>query len=240
MTAHLSSLTLHRLRYGDLPGDAAARARAHVGACASCAAMLRAQEHERADFVLRPVPEAIRQGTPAPSRPNLRSSSVWARWGFSFGGLAALAAAGLLALVPREHLDDPLAARSETRTRGELPAIEAWVDLGDGPRLLREGERLSPGDRVNLAYDPHGASAVAIAGRDSTGEIEVYSTNAPTGVGVVRAPFALSLDDTEGEQELFVITSAAPLDEAQVRAAVQDGAPDDDVSVARLIIEKAL
>ena len=39
--------------------------------------------------------------------------------------------------------------------------IEAWVDLGTGPRPLRDGESLGEGDRVQLRYDSHGAAFVA-------------------------------------------------------------------------------
>lgn len=225
MTAHLSPLTLHRLRYGELSGADAARARAHLSGCAACAGRLRGQEHERAAFVARPVPDALRTAAKGAGR---------ARWPELRGLLFALLAAGAVFLVvPRLH-SAPEADR--VQVRGQLPEIEAWVDRGDGPRLLRDGERLAAGNRVNLAYDPHGASSVAIAGRDGSGAVEVYTTNAPTGVGLVRAPFALALDDTPGTQELFVVTSEAPLDEGTVRAALSGEV--DGVHVSRLAIEK--
>ncbi|MEQ1568272.1 MAG: hypothetical protein ABMA64_21715 [Myxococcota bacterium] len=230
MTAHLSTLSLHRLRYGELDLAASTAARAHLASCPMCAGRLAVQERERAAFVARPVPDTIRQlgVEEAPRRVG------W--WRELYGlGLALCAAAALFVVVPSLRSDP--AEADAIRFRGQLPAIEAWVDQGDGPRLLREGDRLSAGHRVQLSYDPRGASAVAIAGRDSTGAVEVYTTNAPTGIGLVQMPFALTLDDAPGEQELFVVTSDRPLDEAAVKAALTAGVPG--ARVARIAIPKA-
>jgi Putative zinc-finger len=234
MTAHISTLALHRLRYGELDPGQAAAIHAHLAGCAACGRRLRDQEQERAAFVTRAVPEAIRRIP----REAHRESPLWAtELRGLFGALVASAAVFVAVPALRPADDLALAPSSDVvRSRGQLPTIEAWVDRGDGPHLLLPGERLSAGHRVNLAYDPRGASAIAIAGRDSTGAIEVYSTNSPTGVGLVRAPFALTLDDAPGTQELFVVGSQSPLRPDQIELALTEGLPD--VWVSRVAIEK--
>jgi hypothetical protein len=223
MTPHLSTLALHRLRYGELSDVETAAARDHLSACADCADRLAAQERDRAAFVARPVPPRIL----AEARASRASRAGYRRWAAGGAAVLALAASALLVTGPSD----------EIRTRGELPEIEAWVDRGRGPELLDPGEPVAAGDRVSLKYDPHGASAVAIAGRDRTGEVEVYTTNAPTGVGLVEAPFGLQLDDTPGTQELFVLGSDRPLSPEEVEAAVTEGV--DGVHVSRVALEKS-
>jgi hypothetical protein len=231
MTAHLSTLTLHRLRYGELDPTSAEQARRHLASCPTCAGRLSVQERERAAFVARPVPQPLRGLSEEPRMPS---------WWRELSGLALAlaAAAALFVAIPSIRPAVEPGAGDIVRYRGELPAVEAWIDQGEGPRLLRPDDVLSAGHKVQLAYDPHGASSVAIAGRDGTGAIEVYTTNAPTGVGLVRAPFALTLDDAPGTQELFVVGSPGPLDEPTVKAAVRNGVPG--VRVARVAIRKGI
>jgi hypothetical protein len=150
--------------------------------------------------------------------------------------IAAVAAVVLFAALPAMRSAVPGDRGNRIMTRGVLPAVEAWVDEGTGPRPLREGEPLAEGDRVQLRYDAHGAPHVALAGRDSTGVVEIYTLAAPTGSGLLTAPFALELDDAPGRQELFVVTSAEPLDERTVESAI-DG-PVPGVTVARLAFPK--
>lgn len=227
MTFHLSTLTLHQLRYGELEGPPLAEAQRHLGSCDRCAARLSVQQHERAAFVVRPVPPALRGLGEAPRR------RFWAEL-FPFA-LAAAAAAILFVTVPALRSSyEP--ARPEIAFRGTLPEVEAWVDQGGGARPLRGDDVLGAGDRVQLTYDPHGASYIALAGRDGTGTVEVYTTTAPTGIGLVQAPFALTLDGAPGVQELFVVSSKSPLDEGSVKAAVRSGVPG--AYVARVVVRK--
>lgn len=226
MSPHLSTLTLHRLRLGELQGDALSAAKTHLDGCEVCRGRAGHQLREREAFVLRPVPQAIRDVSARPALP------WWREW--LPLGLAFAAAAAVFVAVPA--IRGPDAPQIDTiRFRGELPTIEVWVDRG-GPRALRDGERVRAGERIQLGYDPRGASSIALAGRDGTGRIEVWTTNAPTGIGLVRAPFALTLDDAPGPQELFVVGSDRPLDEAAVKAALGGGVPG--VRVARVALPK--
>jgi hypothetical protein len=230
MISHLSTLTLHQLRYGELDGPALRDVQAHLGSCERCAARLASQEQERAAFVVRGVPAALRglREEPRPRR----------RWGFLSElfpfALAAAAAATLFVAVPAMREDR--IRDDEVLFKGTLPDVEAWIDQGQGPRVLRNDDVLGAGDRVQLTYDPQGASYIAIAGRDATGTVEVYTTTAPTGIGLVQAPFALTLDGTPGVQELFVVGSDRPLSDVAVKTAVRSGVPGARVS--KVVVRK--
>jgi len=230
MTPHLSTLALHRLRYGEITGDEREQAVAHLHDCSRCQARLTVQERERAAFVLEPVPVALR-------RTVLRRASEHWLFRILVPFAVVAAAVAVIALVvptPPETEEGPDGNR--VVYRGFLPAIEAWVDEGTGPRPLRPGESLAEGDRVQLRYDAHGAAHVALAGRDSSGMVEIYSLHAPSGTGLLTAPFALELDDSQGQQELFVVTSDEPLDEGVVEEAIGGLVPG--VTVSRIAFPK--
>jgi anti-sigma factor RsiW len=227
---HISTLTLHRLRYGELDEAERERTRAHLAGCARCAARLGVQEQERATFVLRPVPEVVRA---PPGESGLLRRFLREMWPF---GLAAVAAAAVSVSVPVLRGAAQREVPDQIRARGVLPQVEAWVDDGRGPRPMHPGEALAPGDRVQLRYDTHGARHVALAGRDVTGLVEIYTLTAPSGDGLTTAPFALELDAAPGRQELFVVTGERPLDEATVRAALTGTLPG--ITVASLAFPK--
>jgi hypothetical protein len=153
-------------------------------------------------------------------------------WPFA---VAAAAAAVVFVTVPQLRAVHPAADRVTIRGAA-LPEIEAWVDAGTGPRPLRDGEALAAGDRVQLRYDSHGAHHVALAGRDASGLVEIYTLAAPSGTGLTTAPFALELDATPGRQELFVITSASELDARTVEEALVG--PVEGVAVSRVAFPK--
>lgn len=229
MSPHPSTLTLHRLRYGELDAEAETALRAHLATCEACNGRLAVQLRERAAFVVRPVPVAIRElATPPVTR---------RRWTDLFPfALGAAAAALLFVAVLSLRTSTGPAPADAVAYRGSLPTVEAWIDQGRGARVLRDTDVLGAGDRIQLTYDPLGASYIAIAGRDGTGTIEVYTTNAPTGVGLVQAPFSLTLDGVPGVQELFVVGSDAPLDEREVKTAVVSDVPS--ARVARIAVRK--
>lgn len=201
--AHLSTLRLHQLRLGELEPAVARAAQDHVDGCSRCAARLRHQAQVRAEFVLRPLPDALR----APPR----RGTTW--WRLALPLLLASAALGLLVLRGP-------ASPEGIRMRGTLPEMEVWVATEEGPRQLRDEERLEAGDRVAIKYDARGASHVGFAGRDNTGQIEVYGIF-EAGDGLVAAPFGLELDNAPGDQELFVVTGDARLDVIRVKEAIR-------------------
>ncbi len=196
MSGHVSTLDLHRLRYGELSPAKAAALRAHLQTCELCARRHRTQLAEREVFALASVPPAIAALSTPPARGR--------RW-WRYGGLAAALTAAVVAwsLTAPEPTDD---ASMSTRAKGDSIDLEIWVSTESGPRPLRPGESLRSGDTVQLLYDPGDATAVWLAGRDSDGTVEVYGRVLPRGSGLQPAPFALTLDHSSGAQEfaLFV------------------------------------
>ncbi len=262
--SHVSTLKLHQLRLGELPGDEAARCQAHLDGCALCQARLGHQAEVRRDFEAMPIPLAI-------ARPR------WQR--MALGVVPLLAAALVLfALSPgtpprKAPVDEtpvtetpvlvgpiaepgpvatpaapvavevvaPLAPKkSTTRTKGaSMPRLEAWVEAGQSERPVYPGESLGAGARVQLRYDALGKNFVTLAGRDSNGVVEVYATIAATARGLQSAPFALTLDDSKGEQAFFALLSDTRLDPESVKMALtKNPVRMDGAIVTSLVLRK--
>ena len=85
------------------------------------------------------------------------------------------------------------------------------------------------------AQRAHGAERVGLAGRDSTGTIEVYGVLTPVKSGLQPAPFGLAMDGSPGQQEFFVVTGGRHLDDARVKEEVRRGVSE---RVTRLVIPK--
>jgi hypothetical protein len=224
--SHLSTLKLNQYRYGELPPEEMAAARAHLSDCGRCLARLQAQQANRQAFVVEPVPQAIQDAardTPANTPRN------WLRW-----AAPAIAAAALLLLVPMLNLDQNPApvgpSADEIRTKGEGILLEAWLDTRDGPRLLETGALVSPGDVLQLKYAAEGRPWVSFGGVDQQGVVEVYGIFASEGLEIERAPFALELDRTPGTQEILAVFTWERPSESQIHASISNRrAPDDGV-----------
>lgn len=262
--SHVSTLKLHQLRLGELPGDEAARCQAHLDGCALCQARIGHQAEVRRDFEAMPVPLVI-------ARPR------WQR--VALGVVPLLAAALVLfALLPSdpavqapvdetpvvempvlvEHDAEPAVVatsaspavaepapavtpkKSTTRTKGaSMPRLEAWVEAGQSERPVYPGESLGAGARVQLRYDALGKNFVTLAGRDSNGVVEVYATIAATARGLQSAPFALTLDDSKGEQAFFALLSDTRLDPESVKLALsKNPVRMDGAIVTSLVLRK--
>lgn len=219
--SHLSTLTLHRLRYGELSGEAAEQARAHLESCAQCAARLRAQENHRAAFELQPVPEALRdlaRGTDPGS-----TAWRWPRW--LVAGLA-LAAAALFAVVAVPRLQDQGAHQADiTRLKGSGALFEVWLDTPSGPAILQEGEKVHPEDRIQVRFRRPSAPWATLAGVDVDGQVEIYGSwkaDMDTTDWQI-APFALELDDSPGNLRLVLVFTQAKPGDATVEGAARTG-----------------
>lgn len=226
MTEHLSTLTLHQLRYGELSGGELAAAQSHLDVCGHCTARLEAQHKERAAFVMQPVPSALRRAA-------RRRPSVWHRLRWALPALA-VAAVAVIAVTSAPPPGDVIIEKGE-----RLP-LEVWVDVGDGPRLHRPDEALREGDRVQLKYRANGATHAAVAGRDASGQVEVYgSFETSGGAELTDIPFGLTLDGAPGRQELYVILADRPVHSGEVRAAVTGHpAPIEGLRVLRADLPK--
>lgn len=222
--SHLSTLTLHALRYDELEADEAEAARAHLATCARCAARLQAQENHRAAFELRPVPEAIKNPPAEVIRPR------FGRWIPAL----ALAAVALLALRLATLPDEP-----ENLIKGGASVAEAWVDDASGGHAVAHGEAVHEGDRIQVRFKRPPLPQVALAGVDGNGSIEIYGrwTADQEPERWQTTPFSLRLDDTPGDLQLVLVFSEDPLSEKGVRSAAS-GQPPRGAVVRRLHLDK--
>jgi hypothetical protein len=146
----------------------------------------------------------------------------------------SLLAAALVLLMALPALQRAPGVDDGLRTRGALPDLEVWLQSPDGHRPLQVGEALGDGDQVVLFYHPHEADRVAIAGRDHTGEVEVYRLLHPVKEGLQPAPFGLTLDDAPGVQEFFVVGGASDLTASDAVEAILRM----DDTVTRVVVPK--
>ena len=227
MSAHPNTLTLHRLRYGELSGDEEHALRAHLDSCPDCAERLRSQQNHRAAFALQPVPEAIAALGAKPAK------KPW--WRFAWVPLMATAAMFLMVQLP-QTLDSPLT--EDVRTKGADVGLEAWLDTEPAARALSDGDEVEPGDTIQLRYRDREGGWVSFAGMDGDGDVEVYgSLPAEASPEWRNAPFALTLDDSPGPQRFYaVFTFERPSDRAVERALLGG---DDQAIVEVVRLEKA-
>lgn len=217
---HLSTLTLHQLRYGELDSDEEQAARAHLAGCAHCSGILAAQENHRAEFALKPVPEALRElsHTPEP---------WWRRvfagqWTGPLLAIAALLIIVPLVAVPQLSEEPEITEEPDTLDKGGIH-LEAWLETKEGPRFLAEDAIVAAGDRIQLKYASQGRPFASFGGVDEQGNTEVYGTFSTDGEGIHNAPFALTLDNTPGRQRFFALFTWDEPDEETVRQSIQSG-----------------
>jgi hypothetical protein len=222
--SHLSTLLLNQLRYGELDAAQEALAKAHLQECAKCASRLQAQESNRSAFVVEPLPPAIREAA-APKAANDTKS-----WHWALLAVAAMLLVGfpILFNTPTTGADELVPME---RTKGKHILLEAWLDTQDGPVLLDPDDRISPGDVLQLKFSTLDRPYVSFGGVDGAGLIEIYGTvQAGEDMQIHRAPFALQMDQTPGEQRFYALFTQAPPAESTVREAIRrEVAPDGAV-----------
>lgn len=231
--SHLSPLKLQQLRLGELPTDQQQQAALHIADCDLCSNRLGNIELARQEFLKAPVPAWVQ---PKPN-PFARVRQWWMAM-----VLVPAMAGGFLVLKPEAAapIDDGAAPVDPgLRLKGDSEQLEVWVQTGATPRPLYQGESLGGGDKVQLRFHPGGHRFVTLAGRDSRGTVEVYGTLASKGAMLQPAPFALTLDDSKGEQIFYAILTNTKPDPAQVQSALgQNPVRMERASVTSVVIRK--
>jgi hypothetical protein len=197
---HISTLRLHRLRYGELRPDEEAEVMLHLSDCETCSSRLSAQENHRAAFELMPVPAAI-QATSTPS--------LWQR--LSRGWLLApalVAALSLFVLSP--------ATRPGVNTKGASDIEILVEDLG--VFALDEGDVIRPGDRIQLRIPP--GEWVEVWVGDGTAWLGGFPVTPSETWQLV--PFSLEVDEAPGPEQLVVLLTNHPLSEDEALEALSD------------------
>lgn len=224
--SHVSTLRLHQFRLGELDALDAGTISHHLADCDRCAERLGVQRDARVAFLREPVPAAL-----------LPRDSLWERLRRPWTMLLLVPA--LAAALAIGTLSAGGSGTTDTRVKGGLPLLEAWVQTGSTARPLYTGERVRAGTRIQLKFDPGKHRFVTLAGRDSSGAVEVYGTVPARGPGLATAPFALTLDSARGEQAFFAVLSDTRPDSATVATALeQDPVTFDHAEVASLVVQK--
>ena len=78
-----------------------------------------------------------------------------------------------------------------------------------------------------------------LAGRDGAGRVEIYGTVAALGAGLQSAPFALTLDDTQGAQSFYAILSdERPASDALIDLLAVDPVAVDGADIEVVVVPK--
>ena len=211
--SHISTLDLHRLRYGELDKARTVEVRAHVDGCPTCTERLQAQHAMRAEFEVRPVPAALREASKRPRVPTW----VWAL----LPGLM-VAALALVVVLPA----DVGTSYEDVRYKGG--GVELLLE-GQGV-VDPEATRFHAGDRVQVRIAPgHGGQAWVTDGHRVLGTFPVDAGKA------TPAPFSLTLDGEPGAEHIVVLVSREMLQDDQIqRILVGRRMPGVDVTYLEL------
>ena len=210
---HVSTLDLHRLRYGELDKARTAEVRAHVDGCPVCTERLQAQHAVRAEFEVRPVPAALRDAARRPRVP------TWV-WALVPGLLVA--ALAFVVVLPT----DVSSSYEDVRYKGG--GVEILLE-GQGV-IDPDATRFHAGDRIQVRIAPgHAGQAWVTDGHQVLGTFPVEAGKA------TLAPFSLTLDAEPGTEELVVLVAREKLRDDQIqRILVGRRMPGVDVTYVEL------
>ncbi|MFO8073115.1 MAG: zf-HC2 domain-containing protein [Polyangia bacterium] len=246
----LSPLSVERYLLGELGGEDLERVERAIAECERCASAVEAARADDRAFVLRPVPEKIRELW-SEERPRRRWPKVLAAAVSSAAAALALALA-LPALLDagRQDVDaEPLPAvgergdPSETRLKGGSTAQGSEPSLGfyllerGEPVLGRPGQALGEGDRIQFWYDVPTDTRGVIVGVDGEGTVTRYLPR-PGGDAALAAgreqtiDSSLLLDDALGPERFFLCVGER-IDPEQVEEAAR-GLVADDADLSRV------
>jgi hypothetical protein len=218
----LSDLAIDRLVRGEGSGETA---RAHLATCQTCRARVADIEAARAEF----QKTADRM---TPRRPRRR----WAMW--SGGGAALAAAAAALILFVRGN-------DGGTRIKGGGGRIAFYVEHEGKMRAGKAGERVAPGDTLQLVYTSVDPFYGAILSVDGAGQVSRYFPDGDRAAALPAGreqsfPRSTELDEVLGHETLYALfcRDALPLPPLQEALAAGRPLPASGCRVERIDLEK--
>ena len=209
MTRCISELAIDRLLAGELAAIDADVARSHAASCARCGTLL--------DDALAAEREFLRDLRPLDlPRPRRRGKAVAA-------AVAAAAAATVIVLAL------PRGERGETQTKGGA-ILGCFVAHGGEVRRAALGERVRPGDAIELFSTATEPGWLAVTSVDGAGVRSVYVAPRPFAAGREQlVPLSIVLDGVLGTETITGIFCPGPFDVA---------APPDGCTTDRFTLEK--
>jgi hypothetical protein len=151
---HVSDLRFDRLLASELAADAKAEVLAAAGACSQCGERLQALTREREAFAQRP--------------PLLLPRARRTRWWLA--APTVLAAAAAVVLVVRARGGDNAA----DRTKGDGVSLVVAAGSPGSMAVVASGDRVQPGDSVQVGYSAPRAGYGAVLGLDGSGAVSAY------------------------------------------------------------------
>jgi Domain of unknown function (DUF4384) len=222
VTAHLSRRELEQLVADDPAATVAPVLRVHVADCDRCAVRRLALEAARSryleryparEFARAVVERAARAETLEPARS--RKTRVVVPMVASL----AIAAGALLWLQPSFE-------STAIRTKGSV-SLDVVVQHAGAQRRLRDGDALAPGAQLAFSYALDRPRHLLLLGVDDAGQVTRYYPADPAhsiplqATGRAQLPIGVELDARKGQERLYALFSIEPLDEGEVRNAIQ-------------------
>jgi hypothetical protein len=218
--ACLSDLVLDRWLTGELPADQTERATAHVASCLSCRARREELARDREAFALAPprllLPVSLSETA------KRRSSRGWV-----LGAVAALAVAAGVAFLWMELREGaPGTGSDRVASKGGGFELVGVVEHAGHQTRARSGDRVSPGDRVQLAYSTTTSTYLYVVGVDGTRRANSYfpEGDAPSRVEPgteVELPFSLVIDETPGAESFYGVACAEARTKTEVTRGIE-------------------
>jgi anti-sigma factor RsiW len=194
---------LDRIVAGELEGEAAATARAHLDSCDVCRPRLATIERDRDAFTREAPP--LRVPTPIRART--------ARWVAPLTTTLALAAVIFLYLRTRPPPSDE---GDGTRLKGD--GLAFFVARGPDVHRANAGEALRAGDRVQFVLSLPETRWVAILSRDGEGKATAFFPVPGARAERVEAgpsvplPISTTLDDAVGREDVYAFVCRADIE----------------------------
>jgi hypothetical protein len=242
-TACTSALRLDRWLAAELAPAEAREVSRHVAACPRCGAAAEALRVSRAE-VLPPL-RAGSSGAALPSdaedRPAAVTRAPARRWRvrvrvLAGAGAAAALAAGLVIALVTGPGPGPA-----TALKGSGFGVVMYVQHAGEVRRAANGEAVAPGDAIRFAVSTPVPRYVAVLSLDPRGRASVYYPAGPRAEAVAPGvetalPAGTRLDESVGEERIWTLFCAAPIELEPVRGRLERrgdlGDPPDGCGVS--------
>jgi anti-sigma factor RsiW len=237
---HLSSETIDLLLLSALPADESNAAKAHLDECERCRTRWRELNEDKQRFeqfvFARTLPKVEARAAQA-------KGSFFERFKLAIALPAfGLVAAGAIAVVALTGGGTQTEDEVYVGVKGQGPSLTLFAArTGGGAFEVKRGGSLQPKDRIRFVVNPGNAKYLLIASRDGAGAFSVYHPfGAAQSVKLasqarLELNDAVELDETLGNEKVVAVFSDAPVQAAEVEAALKANPADPKLPNATLV-----